>query len=118
MGHASADLSAQQVRMPDKLRSVRRRRATIYFARRSNLLQRTESQQRDPVRHHHSFFLIVGDEDKGNPDFSLQRLQLHLHLAPQICIKSGERFVQQQKSRTVDESTGQRDALLLSSTNL
>ena len=55
----------------------------------------------------------MGDEQEGDADFALKRFQLALHLFAQIRVERGERFVEQQQLRAIDESARQRDALLL-----
>src|SRR5580658_9452148 len=101
--------------MPNKLRRISGGRPAIYFPRRRHLLQFSRAQQRDAVRHHHRFFLIVGDEDERNADFALQRFQLHLHLPPQVRVERGKRLIEQQQSRAVYQRPSQCNPLLLSS---
>ena len=111
----ASHFALQQIRVPNKLRRVGGGRPAVNFARRRHLLQFSRAQQRDPVRHHHRLFLIVGHEDERNADLALQRFQFHLHLSPQIRVQRGKRLIQQQQSRTVHQRPRQRDPLLLSS---
>ena len=53
----------------------------------------------------------MGDQHKGDAQLALQGLQLDLHLAAQLAVKGGERFVQKQHFGFVDDGTGQGDAL-------
>ena len=55
----------------------------------------------------------MGDEKEGNTHVALQVLQFNLHLAAQLAIEGGKRFVQQQDRRAVDQRTGERNTLLL-----
>ena len=48
----------------------------------------------DAVGHTHGFRLIVGDEDKGDGQLSLQGLEFFLHLLPQAQIQCSKRFVE------------------------
>ena len=55
----------------------------------------------------------MGDEKKGDADIALQVLQFNLHLAAQLAVEGGKRFVQQQHRRPVDQGAGEGHALLL-----
>ena len=110
--------ASQKIRVSDELGSVGGRGTVIDFARRCDLLQFSHAQQRDAVRHHHGFFLIMRNKDEGDADFSLQGLQFHLHLPPQVGVERRQRFIEQQQSRTVHQSAGQRDPLLLAAADL
>ena len=68
----------------------------IDLAGRRYLLQGPHAQQSDSVRHHHGFFLVMGYEHEGNADLALQGLEFHLHLAAQVGVEGGERFIEQQ----------------------
>jgi hypothetical protein len=51
--------------------------------------------------------------DKGDADLALHPLQLELHLLPEPPVERGERLVEQQQTRLLDERTRQRHALPL-----
>ena len=108
----------QQIRVPDELRDIRRRRTAVNLARSRYLLQFSRAQQRDAVRHHHRLFLIMGHEDEGNPHFALQRFQFHLHLPPQVRVQRRKRLIQQQQSWAVHQRPCQRNSLLLAAADL
>ena len=78
------------------------------------MLEPSCAQQGDAVGKRHGFFLVVRDENKSDAYFALQRFQLVLHLAAQIGIERGKRFIEQQHARAVDQRARQRHALLLS----
>ena len=77
----------QQIGVADELGHIRGRRTGLDLARCGDLLQFSGSQQRDAVRHHHGFFLIVGDEYEGGSYLTLKGFQFHLHLPAQICVQ-------------------------------
>jgi hypothetical protein len=95
MRDSAAYLGMQQICVSDELSRIGGGRAAVDFPRRCHLLQFSHAQQGNPVRHHHGLFLIVGHKHKGNADFPLQRLQLHLHLAAQVRVQGGQRLIQQ-----------------------
>ena len=67
----------------------------------------------DAVGHRQRLLLVMGDQHEGDADIALQVLQLDLHVAAQLAVESGERLVEQQHLRPVDQGAGKRDALLL-----
>src|SRR5207244_4128219 len=58
-------------------------------------------------------FLVVRHVDEGRPEGALDALQLQLHLLAQLHVEGAERFVQEQRRRTVDQRSRQRHPLLL-----
>jgi hypothetical protein len=38
---------------------------------------------------------VVGDEQEGDADIALQILQFDLHVAPELAVEGGERFVEE-----------------------
>ena len=76
------------------------------------------AHDRDAVRHGQRFFLIVRDEDEGDPGLGLETLQLDLHLLAQFQIERGERLVEQKHARARGERAGERHTLLLATGNL
>ena len=85
----------------------------VDFARAGDLLEFSGAQEGDAVGHHHGFFLIVGDKDKGDADFALQRFKFDLHLAAEVGVERGERFIEEKQARTIYQGASQGDALLL-----
>ena len=55
----------------------------------------------------------MGNQQKRDAQITLQILQFNLHLAAQLAVKSGQRFIKQQYSRPIDQRTRQGHALLL-----
>jgi len=60
----------------------------------------------------------VRDQDEGDADLALDRLQLHLHVPAQFAVEGGQRFVEQEDGGAVDEGAGEGDALLLTARQL
>ncbi len=72
----------------------------------------------DPVGHRQRLTLVVGDEHEGDADLALDAFELHLHGLAQLEVERRQRLVEQQRTRVVDQRTGQRDALLLTAGQL
>ncbi|MGA3197559.1 MAG: hypothetical protein ABSD39_21385 [Terriglobales bacterium] len=104
--------------MTYKLCRISSRRPRIDFTGTGHLFQFARAQQCDTIGHHHRFFLIMSDKDERDADFALQGLEFNLHLAAQVGVQSGERFVQQQQARTIHQRPRECDALLLSAADL
>ncbi|MNH29316.1 hypothetical protein D3C79_895430 [compost metagenome] len=60
----------------------------------------------------------MGDEDEGDAELALQRLELELHLLAQLEIQRPQRLVQQQDARLIDEGAGDGDTLALAAGEL
>ena len=60
----------------------------------------------------------MGDEDEGDSEIALQRLQFYLHLFAELEIERAKRFVEQQDLGLVDKGAGQRHALPLATGQL
>ena len=90
----------------------------VNILRGADLLDLTAGHNNDGIRHGQSFLLIVGDVDEGDVHFTLQALQLQLHLLAQLEVKRAERLVKQQDAGLVDQAAGNGHALLLSAGQL
>ena len=55
-------------------------RFVVNILRGADLLDLTAGHNNDGIRHGQGFLLIVGDVDEGDVHFTLQALQLQLHL--------------------------------------
>ena len=108
------NLCAQKVCLANELGGVSSRGMGVDFSGSGNLFQGAVAEKRDAIRERHGFFLIMGDEQEGDADFALQSFELGLHLFAKIRVQSGQRFVQEEKFRSIYERTSQCDALLLS----
>ncbi|MCY1232780.1 hypothetical protein D9M72_452940 [compost metagenome] len=87
-------------------------------ARRIELLDAATGEHGDAIRHRQRFLLVVGDEDEGDAELVLQRLQFDLHRLTQVLVERRQRFVEQQEFRPGDDGAGQRHALLLAAGEL
>src|ERR1700722_3058118 len=93
-GHAIANVGSKQVGLPDELRRIGRRRFTVDRSRSGNLFQVSGTKQSDAVGECQRLLLVVSHENKSDAYFALQRFQFDLHLAPQIGVQCGKRFVE------------------------
>ena len=60
------------------------------------------------------FLLVVGHVDKGDAEFLVHLLELDLHILAHLQVEGGERLVEQQDLRLVDQCAGDGHTLLLS----
>ncbi len=60
----------------------------------------------------------MGDEHERDADVALDPLELELHRLAELEVEGGERLVEQQRARQVDQRPGERDALLLAAGEL
>ena len=58
------------------------------------------------------------DEQEGDADVALDRLELDLHLLAQLEVERAERLVEQQHLRAVDQRAGESHALALATGQL
>jgi hypothetical protein len=65
------------------------------------------------MAHRQRLFLIVGDVEERRADEVLDAAQLEVHRLAQLEIEGGERLVEEQYLRVVDQRPGQGDALRL-----
>ena len=70
-------------------------------------------ENRQPVAHRQRLLLVVGDEDEGDTDLPLQRLQLGLHRLAELQVESAQGFVEEQDRGSVDQRPGQSHPLSL-----
>ena len=99
--------------MADELSGIAGDGAGINFAGRGDLFECAVLEKRDAIGEGHGFFLIVRDKEEGDAKFALKRFQFGLHLFAEIGVECGERLVEEQELRALDEGTGKGDALLL-----
>ena len=81
---AAQRLSPEEIRIPDKFRHKPVFRVFINSGRVPHLLDFTDGHHRDAVGHHQCFFLIVGDENKGDTGFLLEALEFGTHGLTQL----------------------------------
>ena len=107
------DPEVERVERADEVGHEGRARTVVDLARISGLLDAAAVHDRDPVGHRERLFLVVRHVDEGRPEGALDALQLQLHLLAQLHVEGAERFVQEQRRRTVDQRSRQRHPLLL-----
>ena len=71
-----------------------------------------------PIAEGERLGLVVGDEHGGEPEPTVQLVDLGAHLVAQAGVEVAERLVEQHQVRSGDEAAGQRDALLLATAEL
>ena len=108
----------QQVALAEEVRDVNGTRPGVNFPRRSALLDSSAMQKYDTIGNSQSFALVVGHKEKGDAKFPLKFLEFTLHLDAQVGVERGERLIEQQNLRPVDQRARQRHALLLPSADL
>ena len=112
------DLAGKAVRRPDELGDEAAGRVLVERPRRGDLQDLAVLHHRDLGRHAERLLLIVGDDDEGDADLGLQAHQLELHLLAELLVEGGERLVEQQQLRPLDQGPGQRHALPLAAGEL
>ena len=80
---------------------------------RAALVDRAAAHHGDPVGHRQRLVLVVRDEHERDADLALDPLELHLHRLAQLEVQRGQRLVEQQYRRAVDQGPGERDPLPL-----
>ena len=93
-------------------------RRVVYLLRATELLHRALVHHDDVVGDAHGFFLVVGDEYRGDSRLALEAAQLLAGLQAQPCVQIGQRLVEQQHTGTLDERPRNGDALLLTAGKL
>ena len=115
---ARLERAGEQVGRADEAGDEDARRRGVDLLRRADLLDLAAAHHGDAVAHRQRLALVVGDEDERDPDLALDPLELDLHRLAQLEVEGGERLVEQQGARQVDERPGQGDALLLAAGQL
>ena len=83
-----------------------------------DLFEAAFGHDRDPGREAHRLSLIVSDVQERDPDLVVDRVKLDQHSLAQLEVERGERLVEEQHVRVVDEGTGDRDTLFLTAADL
>ena len=112
------DARLQHVQRADEGGHEARARPVVDLERRAELLDAALAHDHDPVRHGQGLLLVVGDEDGGDAEGALQRLQLVAQSDAHLGVERGQGLVEQQQLRPGRERAGQRHALLLAAGDL
>jgi hypothetical protein len=87
-------------------------RALVDLGGRAELLDAPAIHHRDAVGQAERLGLVVGDEDRGDTHRALDGAQLVRASLAQLLVQRGQRLVEQQHARPIDEGARQRHALL------
>ena len=112
------DRAVEQVALADEVGDEAVLRETVDLRRLVELFDLALVHHRDPVRQRERLLLVVGDVDEGDADLLLQRDQLELHALLELRIERGQRLVEQQQLRPVDQRARHGDALALAAGEL
>ncbi len=115
---ASRSLPHQQVGGAQEGGHELRLRSQVELLRRPRLQQTAEGEHRQPVRELEGLFLVVGDEQGGDPQLALDLADGPPQIRPHLGVEGAERLVEQQHLRLVGEGSGEGDPLLLSTGEL
>ena len=114
-----ADKAAlHQIGVAEKVGNKPVRRMPVDRAWGINLFDPPAMHHHDPVGDMHGLLLIMGHEQGGNAGLFLNFNQICPHRDAQFCVEITERFIKQQNPRTIDQSPGNRDTLLLTAGKL
>ena len=93
-------------------------RAAVDVLGGADLQNRPRVHDHDPVAEAERLVLVVGDEQRGQPELALQVLEPGPGPFAQLGVEVGERLVEQQHRRGVDQRPGQGHPLLLAAGQL
>ena len=79
------------------------------------LLQHATVEHGDAVCERHRFDLVVGDVDRGHPQFVVQGSDARPHLMAKLRVQVRERLVHEQHLWPLDEGAAERNPLTLTS---
>src|SRR3954466_1935469 len=83
-------LPLKKVRFADELGDEGGARVLVDLGRRSQLSDPRVVHDRNPVRHRERLFLIVGHVDERCSELLVERLELQLHLLPELEVDGAE----------------------------
>ena len=117
---AVLSLAADQVdgRRADKARDEKALRPQIEVVRRAHLLDPAGAHADDAIRHGGRLDLVVGDQDRRDTELLLERLDLGPHGQTERRVEIGERLVEEQELRLLDQGARERHPLLLAARQL
>ncbi|SPZ06525.1 Uncharacterised protein [Pseudomonas aeruginosa] len=93
-------------------------RVLVDLAGRADLLDHALVHHHDAVGHFHRFFLVVGDEHRGQVDLLVQARQPAAQLLAYLGVEGAEGFVEEQDLRLHRQRAGQGDTLPLATGEL
>jgi hypothetical protein len=83
------------------------------MSRIAHLLHLPRIHHHQQIGQRHGLELVVRDIDRGNPQRSLQLLDLDAHLPAQLGVEVGQRLVEQEHLRVAHDGAAHGDALAL-----
>ncbi len=90
----------------------------VEVERGADLLDDSGAQHHDPVGQRHRLHLIVGDEDHGRTEPTMELVDLDTHLGAQLRVEVGQRFVEQEYLRLAHDCPADRHPLALAAREL
>ena len=88
-------------------------RLVVDVHRSADLLDAALVEDDDGIGKGQGLFLVMGDVDEGDAEFLVHLLELDLHVLAHLQVQGGQRFVQEEDFRLVDDGPGDGDTLLL-----
>src|SRR5580700_4947466 len=113
-----ADGAGQEVALADEFGDEPRAGPSVDLLRRPLAQEVPAVHDQDPIAHRQRLVLVVGHEDRGQPEGVLQLLEPVTSSFAQLGVEIGERLVEQQHRRGGRDGAGQRDPLLLAAGQL
>lgn len=105
--------TVEEVHLPQEFGDKSCARAVIQRPGRAHLDNPSALHHGNLIGHGHRLFLIVRDQNEGDPQALLQLPQLELHVFAHLPVKRAERLVQKQHLGLFHQRTRQRDPLAL-----
>ena len=105
--------AVHDVAFADKVSDEGVNRLVVNILGRADLLNFALAHDHDGIGHAQGFFLVVGDENKGDPGGLLNLLQFLLHILAQLQVQRTQRLVQKQNLGFIHQRPGNGDTLLL-----
>src|SRR3990172_8395908 len=110
--------AGEEVGLPEKIGHEPGRRMFIDVSRWAELHDFSLVDHRDPIRESERFFLIVGNEGRGDPDLALDLPQFDLHRRAQLLVERPEWLIQEEQARPGHPGPGPGPPLLLTAGKL
>ena len=107
------DLRIDQVHLADEVRHKAGRGLLIEFYRGCDLLNGTLVDHGNAAGHGKGFILVMGNNDKSDPNSLLKARQFHAHVIAEFCVKGGEWFIEKQNLGAFYKGPRQCHALAL-----
>ena len=101
--------AGHEVAGPNEAGREGRLRSLVDVLGRTALLDHARAHDGNAVGEGERLVLVVRDEDEGDADLALDRLELDLHLVAQLEIERGQWLVEKQHLGAVDQGAGETD---------